>query len=302
MIHTFTVVEPKKPGKKIWDTYYHYYRDKHVDYYRDTHIDSQKATVWISELAITDQRTIFDQMGDYTRENQDRLLQARTDKYWGREFKRVQKHFNKIQEPFFYGQKSYDIPLLLSFPDGFTEYQIADIMQWYRQMVTSNRECEFPWNLPDFEENFTIKLPELAEFQEALKKASRDHADIQHHVNHFVFKGHNIFLESQMLLILYDSEIHMRPTVYKEVHPKSRRKLNMDDPIIYEITTIVEKDGKNRYQRQLSNGALVECTRTTGDIISYLPPTVSPKKGKTKQKEPNEPTMSPQEGETKQKE
>jgi hypothetical protein len=219
MIRTFTVIEPKKNRKKTWDTYY-----------RTARVDS--ATTWISELAITDQKTIFNHMEVYTTDNQDSLLQARTDNYWGRRLKKVQKHFNNIQEPFRGVQGTiYIIPLLLSFPNGFTEDNIADIMQWYRQMVVHTAPRDLPWNLPNFVEQFKIKLPELAEFEEALRKVSKKKSyPGQHHKNHFVFKGYNIFFESQQLLMLYDYQIHIQPTVYKAVHSNCRRKLNMVFP------------------------------------------------------------------------
>tara|TARA_B110000858_G_C17718631_1_gene434156 strand:- start:240 stop:1049 length:810 start_codon:yes stop_codon:yes gene_type:complete len=269
MIRTFTVIEPKKNRKKTWDSYY-----------RTTRGDPEEATVWISELAITDQRAIFNHMGEYTTDNQDDLILPKSDKKWGKNLTKVQTFFNVIQDPYICVQKQYQIPLLLSFSNGFTEGNIADIMQWYRQMVHT-ASGDLPWNLPNFVETFTLGewINNLPEFNVAWKKATIYNANNPNQVTHFVFKGYNIFIESQLLLILYDIELHDTPVLWQPFVENSS-ETKSDSPC-YEIETIVQEGGKNRYERVLSNGARVEC-QSNGDIISYKPPPMSPKKDKTK--------------------
>lgn len=250
----------KKKKKKVWNAYY-----------KTVHRLSQATTDWISMLSTTDQRSIFSELKMYTETTPDYLLGKKTNSYWRRMLKNVQTHLNEFRGPIIIPGvgKTLHIPLLLSFPSGFTVNNIGDIIAWYGKMVNLPHR-QLPWNLTGFEEDFIIQSPELKDFQCALKQASRANTfpGNQPHKNHFVFKGHNIFFESQQLLILYDYEFHKRPLVYKQVHPNCRKKLNMDDPILYEIETIVQEGGNNRYQRVLSNGAFVECT-PEGKIIFY---------------------------------
>ena len=118
-------------------------------------------------------------------------------------------------------------------------------------------------------------------FRAAIEKGVRDIAG--------ELRKLNISEKRQLLATLREHDDC--PEGWKNIDPEKQTNIlhSLDDHVYeirrivqeYEIETIIQEGGKNRYERVLSNGARVEC-QSNGDIISYKPPPMSPKKDKTK--------------------
>jgi hypothetical protein len=260
MIHTFTAVEPKKPWR---------------NYYQSNGSNIQ----WINELAITDQRTIFNHMDEYFKNNLEFLVEPKTNYYFDRNIVLIQEYFTPT-ETILYVQTRYKIPLLLSFSEGFTTKNIVDIIQWYKQI----QFLEKPWDPPNFVEKFTLSdwLNDMPEFNVAVEKATI--ANKPNKVTHFVFKGYNIFIESKLLMILYVKRLHGTPFLWQTFPKSCETKSDNAPKVMNKITQCKQKDGTVEYEGILPDGQTVTCTKE-GNIISYLPPPVSPKKSETKETE-----------------
>ena len=127
----------KKKKKKVWNAYY-----------KTVHRLSQATTDWISMLSTTDQRSIFSELKMYTETTPDYLLGKKTNSYWRRMLKNVQTHLNEFRGPIIIPGvgKTLHIPLLLSFPSGFTVNNIGEGKTYFHRALYSVHTA-VPWTL-----------------------------------------------------------------------------------------------------------------------------------------------------------